>query len=228
MAIKIMQVELMENNAFIELEVEETMELKVVIAKLRSLGHLPNDKDYYIKNPDGTSIWEGNQIKVCKENRLIITTEKDWKPQLIFSGGFADMDEVNGNMILNDDTYWILPFLNKALWNDFGGGSHLFLLENIFLYDEKSINIRVLVQYSVINIQIVNSVNNTECANKMQQVLLNIVDNEKSREQITINNLHEKIEDLAVKMKYYLTTHTELKWGTKIDAVLILGIDINN
>jgi hypothetical protein len=226
MATKLLQIEVLESNCFIELEVEETMLLKVVIAKLQSAGHLASDKDYYIKNPDGTVVWEDNAVKFCKESRMIFTIEKDWKPELVFSGGFSDAEEINDGVVLNEGTYWMLPFLDGVLWNDHGGGCRFFLLENILLYDGNSISIRLLVQYSQPGIPGTNGINSAEQANRMQQVLTNIFNNEMSVNHLTVNTLYDKIEELPDKMKRFLSMYTEQNWHTKVDSVSILGIDL--
>jgi len=227
MATRIMQLELLEDDMFIELEAEETLKLNVVIGKLKAMGHLASDKDYYIKNTDGSILSDGNLLKTCKEDKLVLTTEKDWKPQLTFSGGFSNVEEVSGKIVLNGDTYWMLPFLDEALWNDFDGWANLFLLENILLSDGNTVDIRVLTQCSVLNIETVNAASNTERANKMLRVLENVINYQLAGERLSVNNIHERIDDLSEKMRHYLNTYTEFTWGAGTNTVQIIGIDIN-
>jgi hypothetical protein len=228
MATRILQAEVLENNCFIELEAEETMQFKVIAGKLQAAGHLNNAATYFIKKHDGSAISEDDTVKSCIENKAIFTTNKDWKPVPGYSEGFHDADEVDDDFVLNDGTYWSLPFLDTVLWNDHAGDSRLFLLENLMLYDSAQIRIRLLVQYSQLNSPIGNGINSAVKSNKMLQVLTNIVNNELSLNHLTIGTLYNKIDELQARMKQLLSMFTEQNWNIKIDVVSLLGVDIEN
>ena len=221
-----MQVELLEEGKFIDFEAEETMLLKTVTTKLKVDGYIASDLEYFIRNFDGSVLHETSEIKSCKANKFILTTNREWKPAFVYSTSLGDAEEVSGELVLHQNTYWRFPFMKDVSWNEFNGSAYLFLLDDLKLSDDARVNFRVLVQASIINSSVVNGTNAAECAGKMRGVLMKVCIKEIPAERIASYNLCDKLDTLSAQMKHYLTMHTEMMWGLSINTIIILGIDL--
>jgi len=223
MATKLLQVELLENNLIVEIEAEETMPFSILLAKLKTEGYLKTEGIYFIKTPTGIPIRENLHISLSRQSAFVITENPDWKSTSVKSSSLADVQEIDSAMILNDNTYWLLPFCNGANWRDDALQSQLFNLNNVIASNGKKMLLHIVVQYSLIDATLSGSKHVNDRTSKMKQILGDAFNIELAVNNISENNFYENCEKLNDKMRHYITSHMELKWGTKIECVTILG-----
>lgn len=223
MATKLLNIELLENNLFIEIDAEETMTFRTVLSKLKTEEHLRFDGIYFIKTPSGMPINEESSISFYKEKNFIITENANWKSPEIRSVNLIDIPEISAELILNDNKYWVLPSYSGAIWGNDDLQTQLFCLNNVIAPGGKIMSINLLVQYSLLDAIISGSKQISERTIKMRQILVDALNIELAVNNITENNFFENLPKLSGKMQYYLTSHMELKWATKIYGVSIVG-----
>lgn len=223
MATKLLQIELLENHLFIELEAEETMTFRTILSKLKTEEHLEFDRFYFIKTPTGMTIKEENSISFYKENNFVITEKSDWKSPTIRSSTLMEIPEISAELILTDNKYWILPSYNGAIWDNDDLQTQLFCLNNVSVSNGKIMSINLLVQYSLFDTILSGSKHISDRTIKMKQILGDAFNIELGVNNITENNFFENLSKLSGKMHFYLTSHMELKWSTKIHVVSIVA-----
>lgn len=223
MPTKILQIELLENNLFVELEAEETMPFSIIVAKLKTENHLKTDGTYYVKTTSGMPVKETSAISIFRQNSFVITENPDWKSPEIISSNLAEVPQVTGDMVMNDNKYWVLPFCNGISWDNDEFQSHLFCLNNVIDASGKKLSLNIVVQYSLIETTLSGSRHIHDRAIKMRQILEDAFNVELVVNNINENNFYDHRDKLTGKMHYYLNSHMEAKWGTKIERVSITG-----
>lgn len=226
MAKRVLQIDAVDNNFMAEIELEETVQFKVLLSKLKAAGHLNPGDAYFIKTPDGNSIRENDAIRLHKKNDFIITKYPEWKP--ISNNGIDQYEVFNiSKGVAHDDNniYWLFPFSGEASWNDLNLRTQLFDLEKIETSNGINLRIKMLVQYSVSDAVVFNSLPMTERVMKMKQILIDGLSIELASKGITDSNFYSNTELLTGKIRSYLSSHMELKWGTKIDCISIISFN---
>jgi hypothetical protein len=223
MATKLLQVELLEKKIFVEIEAEETMPFSLIVTKLKTEGYLESEGIYFIKTPTGISIRENIHISLTKQDVFVITENPDWKSTAVKSSSLTDIQEIDSPMILNDNTYWLLPYCSGANWRDDALQSQLFSLSNVNTSNGKKMLLHIVVQYSLIDTTLSGSKHVNDRTAKMKQILGDALNIELAVNNINENNFYENCEKLNGKMRHYITSHMELKWGTKIECVTVVG-----
>lgn len=223
MATKLLQVELLENNLVIEIEAEETMPFNILLSKLKTEGYLKTEGTYFIKTPTGLPVRENLQVSFFRQSSFVITDNPDWKTTSVKSGSLTDVQEINTSMMLNDNIYWLLPFCSGANWSDDALQSQLFSLNNVKASNGKKLFLHIITQYTLIDDTLSGSKHIQERTAKMKQILTDALNIELAVNNIHENNFYEYYEKLNEKMRHYITSHMELKWGTKIECVSVVG-----
>lgn len=223
MATKNLQIELLESNLIVDIDAEETMSFATLLSKLKTGEYLKSDTSYYIKSTSGMPVNEDFNICFHKEKDFVITENADWKSPAIKSISLVDVPEVSAELILNDNKYWILPTCTGALWENDDLQTQLFCLNNVIAPGARIMSINIIVQYSLNDAIITVSKQVTERTIKMRQILVDALNIELAVNNITENNFFDNLSKLSGKMHYYLNSHMELKWATKIYGVSIVG-----
>ncbi|RXK60037.1 hypothetical protein ESA94_13400 [Lacibacter luteus] len=223
MAIKNVQIELFESNLFVELEAEETMTFTILIAKLKAAEHLQPEKVYYIKTATGASVKESNSFNFYKQSYFVITENPDWKTQETTGPGLNDVPVVTTDLMMNDDKYWVLPFLTGVSWKNDELQSQLFCLDKIETSSGRTMSVNIVVQYSPLDTPPSSRKHIYDRTLKMKEILADALGVELVMNNITEMNFQDHAAKLSEKILYYLTSHMELKWGTKISFVAIVG-----
>jgi hypothetical protein len=177
----------------------------------------------FIKTPAGSPVKESSSISSYKQNNFIVTENPDWKSPAQKHGNLADIPEISAEMILNDNKYWVLPFFTSASWDNDELQSQLFCLNNITTSSGKKMSLNLIVQYSLLDTTLSGSKHIYDRTAKMRQILADALNIELVVNNIAENNFYENLSKLSGKMHYYLTSHMELKWGTKVNSVSIVG-----
>ena len=223
MATTNLQVELLEKNLFIEVEAEETMAFSTLISKLKIEKHLNPDEIYFIKTPSGMPVNEEVSISFYKEKNFIVTENVDWKSPAMRSVNLIDIPEISAELILNDNKYWVLPAYTGVIWENDDLQTQLFCLNNVLVPGGKVMSLNLLVQYSLVDAILSGSKQISDRTIKMRQILVDALNIELAVNNITENNFFDNLPKLSGKMQYYLTSHMELKWATKIYGVSIVA-----
>lgn len=223
MATKNLQIELLESHFFIDVDVEETMAFDTLLSKLKTEEYLKHDRVYFIKTPSGMPVNEDVNVSFYKERNFIITENADWKSPSTRSTSLITVPEISEELILNDNKYWILPSYTGVVWNNDELQTQLFCLNNVKVPGEKIMSVNLIVQYSQTNATFSEPKQIAERTIKMRQILVDALNIELAVNNITENNFFENLPKLSGKMQYYLTSHLELKWATKVYGVSITG-----
>ncbi len=223
MAIKLLQIELLENYLFIEIEAEETMTFRTLVNKLKTEEHLKYDEVYFIKTPSGMPVNDEVSISFYKEKKFIVTKNADWKTPAMRSVNLVDIPEISAELVFNDNKYWVLPSYTGIIWENDDLQTQLFCLNNVIVPGGRVLSLNLFIQYSLIDTIISGSKQVSERTIKMRQILVDALNIELAVNNISENNFFENLQKLSGKMQYYLTSHMELKWATKIYGVSIVG-----
>jgi len=223
MATKNLQIELLESNLFIELDAEETMLFVTLLSKLKTEEYLKTEGVYFIKTLSGMPVNEEVSVNFYKEKSFIVTENVNWKSYTTRSLNLMDVPEISAELILNDNKYWVIPSYTGAVWENDDLQTQLFCLNNVTVPGEKIMSINLFVQYSLIDAIFSESKQICDRTIKMRQILVDALNIELAVNNITENNFYENLPKLSAKMQYYLTSHLELKWATKIFGVFIIG-----
>lgn len=223
MAVKSLQVELLEKNLFVELDAEETMAFSTIIAKLRTENHLKPEQAYFVKTTSGIPVMESSPVCKFRQKNFVITENADWKSPEVKSGNLTDVPEVSDELVLNDNMYWILPFCSGLSWDHDEIQTQLFNLNNVVDCTGKKLVIHTAVQYMLTDGTLSGNKHSQERASKMRQILEDAFNVELAVNTVSENNFYSFQEQLTGKMHYYLTSYMESKWGTKIEKVALIG-----
>ncbi|MFN8288954.1 MAG: hypothetical protein U0U70_01735 [Chitinophagaceae bacterium] len=221
MATRLLQLELLENNLFIEVEAEETLTFSTLILKLRSDEYLRTDVNYFIKTLSGSTVKENSSVGNYRSANYVITENPDWKSPAMRNGKLAEVPEIAAEMILSDNRYWVLPFFNGTSWDNADLQTQLFCIDGITTYTGKKMSLNVVTQYTMNDATLLGSKKTGERTSKMRQIIEDALNIELKVNNITENDFYSNIETLSEKLKYYLTSHLESHWGTKIHTVSI-------
>jgi len=223
MATKLLQIELLENHLFLEVEAEETMTFRTIISKLKTQEHLNPEISHFIKTQSGGTIREISTISSCKQNSFVITEDPDWKCPAMKNGQLTEVPEIAAELIFCDNKYWILPFFTGSAWNEDGLQSQLLSLNDITSPNGKKMSLNIVVQYSLTDATLLGNKKVHDRTVKMRQILKEALNIEIMVNSITENNVYENIEKLEKKLLFYLTSHLESQWGTLIHNLSIVG-----
>lgn len=223
MALKIIRAELLESNVIVELEAEETMNFQNIISKLKTEEHLKPEVSYFIKTAAGGNVKANTAIADCKQNYFVITENTDWKCPALKNGTLADVPEIQSELMINDNKYWILPYGGNVEWDREDLQAQLYCLDNISNSSSGKMSINVIVQFYLSETALVGNKKTHERAVKMKQILEDALSIEMAVSNITEDSFYGSMENLSEKLKHYLMSHMETQWGTIIHSVSIVG-----
>lgn len=219
---RIIQAEVADNNLIAEIEMEETIPFRVLLARLRSEGHLPASGNYFIKNSEGATIRETDQLRLHRTNQFVITQDKDWKPAFLNEVPETEIETMCGKSMAGEEGWiWILPVLGETSWTDLNLQTQLFEADHITCFSGKDLSVRILVQYSIIDIALAGQGTALDRVMKMKQILSETMQIDFRAEKIDEKNFMVKKDSLEQKMLGYLSSYMELKRGSRIHFVHI-------
>lgn len=223
MATKTIQIILLDRDLDLEIEAEETMTFQGILTRLSTLEYIKPDLEYYIKTQSGVPIKGLSSVGSVKYDVVVITENPNWKSSVLSSASLSDIPEVISDIILHENKYWLIPLFSATSWDDDELLSQLFCLNNINAPNNRKLSINVVVQYSHLDPTLLGSKLTKDRTEKMRQILRDSFDIEIMVNNISENNFYENIKMLCEKAYYYLASHMELQWGTKVTNVSIVG-----
>lgn len=223
MALKIIRAELLESNIIVEMEVEETMNFQNIVAKLKTEEHLRQEVSYFVKTTAGGSIKPNIAIADFKQSYFVITEDIDWKCPALKNGALADVPEIQSELLINDNKYWILPYGGNVEWDREDLQAQLLCLEGIPNASSGKMSINLIIQFYLSETALVGNKKTHERTVKMKQILEDALSIEMAVSNITEDSFYGNMENLSEKLKHYLMSHMETQWGTIIHSVSIIG-----
>lgn len=222
MAKRIIKADVPDNNLIAEIEMEDTIPVKTILAKLRMGGHLDPEDTYFIKTPEGDTIREDDPLRLHRKDQFVITKDKDWKPISAQEILEENVERLSGENMIDDDNWiWSMPILGEASWTDLNLRTQLFDVDPIVTPADKKFACKIIVQNSIIDSALASRQGILDAVIKMKQILSETIQLEFRTGNLDEKNFAGKKNALIEKMQGYITAHMELKWGTRINYVSI-------
>lgn len=228
MATKTIRIDILENNLILEVELEETIQAKTLVSRLKNQAYLNSDIVYFVKTVNGDTIDNFLTVKSFpSNNNIIITEDEKWKQVFPDSFDPKEITTISHRIALHDDTYWLFPLFPKVDWTDQGKRCHLFEIKGITLVNGDYLTTYLLAQYSLIDEILFSAQNIHEFLLKIKQIMTDTLKVEIAANNITSSDFFNDVNEITIKMREYITAHLELNWNSRIDSVSILGFKHN-
>lgn len=133
-------------------------------------------------------------------------------------------NEPQNGSVLGEGTHWILPFFEKLTWDDITIQTQDFTLGNVRATNNEPLSFNVFVQFSISNVHVALYINPEDRIRKMQQILIDTLNVEIQRNNLTDTGIIANTARLNTVMRSNLAAHMELRWGCEVVSVAIMGI----